>query len=329
MTGLLVSTYPAAPTEARQGSGSVDAYYRGLRSVEGIGSIELPVAADGSLVDEDAMLGRIDDSWGLVLTTVPGTRARLDRDPAFGLASTDASGRRDAIGFVHDVLATARRIDRALGRTAVRAVALVSAPTTAEDARAASGAALTDALTQVLQGDVDGRTLLVEHCDAVVPGQAPAKGYLSMADEVRCLAALREAGHENVGALVNWGRSALERRSVEGPVEHLRLAREAGVLSGLVLSGCAAVDGPFGPAWADAHTPPAPSRDQSGEPTSLLDDTEIARSLAETTHGTTHGTAHGTMIGIKVAARPRALGVEGRVELQRTTLRRVEAALSS
>lgn len=316
MTGLLVSTYPAAATEERQGPGSKDAYYRALRSVEGIGSIELPVAADGSLVDEDAMLGRIDDSWDLVLTTVPGTRARLDRDPTFGLASTSDTGRHDAIDHVRDVLATARRIDEALGRAAVRAIALVSAPTTADDPAAASAAAFRDALTRVLQDEWDGRTLLVEHCDAVVPGQVPAKGYLSIADEVSCLVGLRAAGHENIGVLINWARSAIERRSVDAPVEHLRLAREAGVLGALVFSGCAGSDGPFGQAWADAHTPPAPSEDQPGEPTSLLDDTEIARSLTETTDE--------TLLGIKVAARPRSLDVAGRVELQRATLRRVE-----
>lgn len=319
MTTLLLSAYPAAPDAQKFGAGALDDYYRGLRALDTVGSVELPVDGNGGLVGGADTLARVADGWDIVLTTIPGTRARLDHNPSFGLASTSPSGREAAVAFVHAVLDTARRIDQALGRRAVSGIGLVSAPRALPDPGTSSGANLAESLVQVLEDGADSRTLYLEHCDAPVRGHAPLKGYLSMPDEVDALCEARSAGHRNVSALVNWGRSAIEQRSVAGPIEHLRLAQAAGVLGGLVFSGCAAVEGPYGSAWADVHTPLAPGpEDEFGESTSLLSDAEIARCLELTNPD--------TLIGVKVAARP-ADGISERVRLQQATLARVWGAL--
>lgn len=318
MTALLLSAYPAAPDDRELGVGALDDYYSRLRALDGVGSVELPVDGNGAIVGGARTLARVAGHWDIVLTTVPGTRARLDHNGSFGLASTFRSGREEAVAFGRAVLEEARRVDETLGRRAVSGIALVSAPRASPDPDSSSGRALAASLMRLLDHGADGRTLYLEHCDSPVVGRAPIKGYLRMTEETDALAQVHAADHRNVSALVNWGRSALERRSVDSPVEHLRLAQDAGVLGGLVFSGCADVDGPYGPAWADAHTPFAPAPDDEfGETSSLLTDGEIARCLAVTTPE--------TLIGVKVAARP-GTGVAARVRLQQAMLGRIRRA---
>lgn len=321
MTGLLLSAYPAAPDEREFGVGAIDHYYSGLRTIPEPGSIELPVAADGSLLGGTDTLARVPPTWDIILTTIPGTRAGLDRNPEFGLASTSRLGREEAVEFMLAVQKTASRIDRVLGRRAVSGIVAVSAPPAFPDPNASSGAFLAESLIRVLDADADDRAIYLEHCDSPVSGRRPVKGYLGMSDEVDALSQVRAAGYRNIGALVNWGRSAIEQRSVNGPVDHLRLARAAGVLRGLVFSGCSDADGRYGHAWSDAHPPPAPDPGYpSGEVTSLLTNAEIRRCLAVLPPE--------TLIGVKVAARP-DLDVAQRVQLQRDTLGYLRTAVDA
>ncbi len=70
--------------------------------------------------------------------------------------------------------------------------------------------------------------------------------------------------------LINWGRSAIEGRSAATPLEHLAAASAAGVLSGVIVSGVATIDGDYGDAWSDTHAPAQPTMGCVGEPSSLL-----------------------------------------------------------
>src|SRR5665647_3065791 len=70
------------------------------------------------------------------------------------------------------------------GRPAVAAMQLHSAP----GGTGASSEALARSLEEVVTWDLAGADVLIEHCDALVPGRTAAKGYLSLADE---LAAVR------------------------------------------------------------------------------------------------------------------------------------------
>ncbi|HEY8752249.1 MAG TPA: DUF4862 family protein, partial [Arthrobacter sp.] len=51
-----------------------------------------------------------------VVTTIPGTAARLQQDPRFGLASTSAAGRHDALKFVRNAFKAVDRMNSHLGR---------------------------------------------------------------------------------------------------------------------------------------------------------------------------------------------------------------------
>ena len=149
--------------------------------------------------------------------------------------------------------------------------------------------------------------MLLEHCDAAVPGQPFQKGFLTVDEEIAALRTANACLGSPVAAVVNWGRSAIEGRSAAAPLLHAAQLRAAGLLRGLFLSGCSATEAEYG-AWQDTHMPPAPLA-----PGSLLDATAMREFLAQE-HGTTPA-----FTGIKVAIRPNDASVEARLALLRAT----------
>jgi len=130
--------------------------------------------------------------------------------------------------------------------------------------------ALQETLTEAASWDWCGTSLAIEHCDAFRTGQPHAKGFLELPDEITVAQDVTAGSSTRVGLTINWGRSAIDRRTPYAPAEQLVQARDAGVLLGLIASGATATDGPFGPAWSDSHAPMSADDPRSGEPTSLL-----------------------------------------------------------
>jgi hypothetical protein len=233
---------------------------------------EVPFSGSLHPHDEAWFLGELQPRDELVVTLLPGVVVRLASDADFGLASPDAAGRRRAIEFTRTALAAVRRANDNLGRRVVRAVELHSAP----GGGRASAAALRDSLAEIGEWNWGGAELLIEHCDAHVPGRPSAKGYLSFDDELDVIADLNASGHR-YGMLVNWARSAIEARSTSRPLEHISSALMAGLLRGFMYSGCTDRPDGRGGAWADFHLPPggADARQHS-----LLDAPAIAATRA-------------------------------------------------
>ena len=111
-----------------------------------------------------------------------------------------------------------------------------------------------------------GATLVIEHCDKYIPEQNPEKGFLSLESEIDVAS---EAG---IGIHLNWGRSAVEGRSADTAYEHVLEAGKRGVLDGIIFSGAGPEENQYGYSWIDGHLPA-----QADEPTSLMDEAEIAR----------------------------------------------------
>jgi hypothetical protein len=100
-----------------------------------------------------------------------------------------------------------------------------------------------------------------------VEGQVPAKGFLTLEEELDVLSSLDDA----VGLSLNWGRSVIEGRDVDRAMEHVRVAASSGRLRAYTFSGAAAVATDYGPAWADSHHPFAETDPPGyGEPASLM-----------------------------------------------------------
>lgn len=313
----IVGAYAASPSAQPWNPASEAEFLARVAALPELRGLEVPFT--GSLHrDEDWLFDHLDPAWDLVLTAIPGTVARVAADPEFGLASPRDAGRRAAVEFTATLRDAVHRAGDRLGRAAVLAVELHSAPT----ARA-SAAAFAASMDEIAGWDWAGAALTVEHCDAYRPDVPPQKGYLSLADELAVV-----AGNPAIaGVTVNWGRSAIEGRSAGTARQHIAETAAAGALAGLMFSGAAATDGPFGPAWLDAHLPPsaedAPSaRTGSFEPTSLLGPREIGQALAAA-----GGAAAFT--GVKIGVRPLDLPVPQRVAYLADALRMVDRIASA
>lgn len=284
---LIVGAYPAQPGELQE------QFYRGLAAISPIRGLELPYGPYGGT----GWPAGAPEGWSAVVTAIPGTMQRLGTNMAFGLASADAAGRREALDLAVGVRDYALRLQDA-GHE-VEAVELHSAPTGGASARW-----FEESLKEVLGWDWGPARVLIEHCDAPRPGASPEKGFLTFAEEVDIAVSLRAQGWEQVGVAVNWARSVIESGNPDTVVEHLSLGRDAGVLGGLVFSGCSPEETGFGYAWIDAHLPAVEV--QGAPPSSVLNRSEIDRCLA------TAGPL--PILGFKIGLGPEVLSPAERVE---------------
>jgi hypothetical protein len=302
---IYVSSYAAASSAVPWDRDAEAELFEGFFRLD-LAGLELPF--DGSLHARDgAWLQdrlRLRPNWRFVLTLLPGEMKRLKDDVHFGLASADKDGRRRALDFTEDARLAVGGLNAALGFKAVAAVEIHSAPRLGGSGARASLEAFAESLTDLRGRDWGGAELLVEHCDAAVPAHAPEKGFLRIEDE--CAAIGLSSGPTPARILINWGRSAIETRSARGPLEHLRRAREAGLLAGLFFSGATPGHPDYG-AWKDTHAPFSTSC-----PASLLTPDAAKISLGEA--------GELTYLGLKIQPLPATLGVAERLAMLRAGL---------
>lgn len=277
--------------------------YAGLAEM-GIAGLEQPYFGTWHRRDEGWLIGQIRPDWSLIVTTLPGTMDRLAPDKRFGLASADADGRRRAVDFIESARRATETLHRALGRRAVRAVMVHSAPRLGGSGAKSSLEGFADSLTDLRGRDWQGAKLLVEHCDAAVTGQPPDKGFLRIEDEA--LAVKLSSGATPAGLGINWGRSALETRSAEGPLEHIARAVQAELLGGLFFSGVTPDDPEFG-AWKDSHAPFSTTC-----PNSLLTPAAAKAALA--------AAGDCPILGLKLQTKPATMAVTERLAVIRDGL---------
>lgn len=312
---LILGAYAASPTAIAWDPAAEAGYLDRVAELPGVAGLEVAFTGqpdrDRPQLDLAARPG-----WVLVLSSLLGTVTRNAGDPSFGLASPAAEGRRAALDVVASLREETRRLNDVAGRRAVAAVEVYSAPS-----RRGTRQAFASSLEEVGGWDWDGASLTVEHCDAVRPDTIPQKGYLSLADEIQAVA----GNPAFAGVTINWGRSAIEGRSAATAVEHVTSAASAGALAGLMFSGAAAVPGPFGDAWLDAHLPPSGDSacpagdDDATEPTSLLGPAQLAETLAA-------AAGRQLFTGVKIGVRPRDMPPDLRLRYLRTAIRMVREA---
>lgn len=275
--GLTLGAYAAEPRRPALEGRAEERWYQALAAIDGASGLE--VFFRGSLHPEgpERLAALLPDGWHLVITALPQAVAGVQADPRYGLASADPEGRSAAVDDIRTLLAEAHRVDALLGRRAVRAVEVHSAPRAAGGV-AAGAEALARSLRE-LSDAAEGVPLVVEHCDADVPGRAPVKGFLPLAAEQEAVLSSIAAGVVAAQS-VNWGRSAIEGRSAHTPVAHIRQLLDAGTLAGVIFSGAPDRPGALGDAWDDVHNPLRVS-----DPASLLDEDGVRAALSAIGHG--------------------------------------------
>ena len=309
-TGFYIGSYATAPKKAPE---LEDEYYSGLAALAECAGLELGLTISGG-VDANhnsgeeqllAMLRRhgVPRKWSYVLTLVTSTMAAIDKDPHFGLASGDERGRRAAVEMGRLACSAVSRLNAVAGDGAVRFVELQSGPSVLAKAAAAgvssSAAALARSLRDLAELDWQGARLVLEHCDAH-DGVAPVKGLLPLAAELEALqeANAGQPASRRVLLTVNWARSVLETQDTTTAATHVAQARSAGLLGGIMFSGCSGVDGPYGQ-WKDTHMPHAKEGDVAHYAEgSLLTSAEMRRCFASA-----EGPGSFAYVGAKITCR--------------------------
>ena len=288
---LYAAASPAVPWDSRAEGALLD----GFEAMD-LAGLELPFT--GALHRDEAwLLPRLRPQWKILVTLLPGTMDRLKADPAFGLASADAGGRRRALDFAEEARRSVRRLK------GLAAVIVHSAPRLGGGARS-SLEAFAQSLTELRTRDWGGAEILVEHCDAFSPERAPDKGFLRIEDE--CAALRLSEGGAPARMLINWGRSAIESRSAAGPLQHLRRANEAELLAGLFFSGATPSHPDYG-SWKDSHAP-----FEASCPASILTPAAAKEALQEA--------GRVDYLGVKIQPLPVSLGTAERLAMIRAGL---------
>lgn len=310
--GLILSSYAAAPALDGWDPEAEAAFLHAAARLPGVSGLEIPFYPTGQLhkYDGDWFLEQVrhlPDHLAFVVTTIPDTMSRLDGSADFGLASLTAAGRQAAVARAATAAGAVRALNAKLGRPAVLAVHLFSAPRPVPHGvppGVAGIGPLAASLEQLAGFGWDGARAVLEHCDAATPGQTPVKGFLTLEEELEAVT----ASGTGTGVAVNWGRSAIEGRDGVAAFRHIRACLDSELLAGVVLSGCAPVATRFGEAWDDCHVPPAPV-----EPASLLTPAAI-RSVSAALDSASGGPKSEVYRGLKVSA-PRGSSVARRVAL--------------
>lgn len=304
--GYFVGAYATAPVTESWDPVIQAEYMDGLKAMPNVRGLEHPFTGELHGEDDDWFLANIDPQWDFVFTGMPGVMQRLGTDATFGLASRVEAGRHAALAFYEQARQAIHKLNRHLGRQAVTALFIHAAPRVT-DGDTPEAAALTESIKTLASWDWDGATLVLEHCDAKVTGQEADKGFMPLAIEIEAVTAANRGTSNPVGMCINWGRSALEARSGDGPVAHLEALRAAGLLRGLMFSGVSGQESPYG-AWRDTHMPPAQAFGiPAFEPCSLLTETEFRRCL------NVADPSELDLLGVKISVRPEGLTVAQRL----------------
>lgn len=259
---ILISAYMASPAHTHWDPALEGELLTAVCRLPGVAGLEVPWVGELHPHDAAWFLATVPATAALSLTPMPKVMARCARFPDYGLASPDVEGRSAALDDLRLLAADARRIT---GESAA-SVALVTLLTAPQGS--GHSASLARSLEELASWDWGGAQLVIEHCDAVTPGHPHEKGFLSLEHEIGAI----ETSQAPVSLWMNWGRSAIEFRDADAAAAQIGVAAASGHLLGLTLSGAAATDGPYGPAWADNHLPISSTDPGSG---SLLDDERV------------------------------------------------------
>ena len=261
-TKYVVGAYPASPAHSNWDPHLEREFFDTLSRDSRICALELPWLGSLHPHDDAWLIKNYPETFSAIITDIPFVMSRISQVNTYGLASRDKDGRRSALDDLHKLNDSIRKFNDSRQKRVVSVVEIHTAPRQIGEVNA-----LATSLEEITNWNWDGASLVIEHCDAWVDGQQPEKGFLALEEEIE---AIRLSG-AGVGIFINWGRSAIELRDGDRVVEQIAMARESGLLSGLIFSGASDRDGIFGSAWIDAHHPfQRNERHVYGDPLSLL-----------------------------------------------------------
>ena len=271
--GFIVGAYTSSPNLFSWNESSEKEFFEKFNYIDNVRGLEIPFWGETLHPnDDDIFLSLLNQEWEHVISCVPGTMKELELDPWFGLASLNEESRKKAIEFVDLACRATGKLVGHFGTNCVIAVELTSSPKTLPVSTKGSVEKLYESLREICRWDWHGTKLVIEHCDSYSEqNKAPQKGFLSLKDEIQAIIKINDEQNAQLGLTINWGRSAIEGRSVDEPENHVAYASNCGVLSGVMFSGVASSEESLYGAWRDLHAPPQKAFDiQHYEESSLM-----------------------------------------------------------
>ncbi|MBB1475780.1 DUF4862 family protein [Shewanella sp. SG41-3] len=251
----IIGAYAAAPSTQQWDQELEASYYQGLKLQSNIIGLEHPFVGKLHPYDDEWFLKNIDENWQFIFTSIPGVMRQIAKNPHFGIASTNETGRQAALAFYQQAQQAIFKLNNHLKREAVSFLKIHTAPKITENTQS-SIQALQTSLEAMQSWNWYGAKLVIEHCDAHIAGQEAEKGFMLLQDEMTAITHVNSKLNSDIGVSINWGRSAIETRNTDGPLQHTKQAYLSGLLKGIIFSGTSDIDGPYGQ-WKDTHMPPA------------------------------------------------------------------------
>jgi len=275
---FIIAGYTAAPTDATAAA----TYYDKLLRIAPADGLEFAWSGPQTPTQLDPVLRQLPAGWSITLNDIPATYRACVNNPKFGLASPDDAGRAEALGMLREIVTAIKTMNDRVGRQVVLAVEIHSAPGFDQRVLMPDAGAFQRSLEEAATYDWGDCAVIVEHCDAFVAHQKPAKGFLSLTEEMRVLSRL--AGSP-IGLGLNWGRSMIELRDADRVIDHVIEASGSGLLKAFTFSGTAAIKNVYGDAWLDSHLPFADTIDPDfAEPASGMTMAHAAQVLDHVEH---------------------------------------------
>jgi hypothetical protein len=321
----IVGAYATSPNLFSWDENSELVYFNLLKKLPSIRGLELPFWGESlHPFDDQWLLLNLDPNWENVLTCVPGTMKSLETNPRFGLASIDDNSRRKAIHFYRIAFNCINNLKSHFGNKSVIAIYITSAPFVNNNQVYADKENFVLSLIELASWDWGNTKLLIEHCDAYTnKNPNPQKGFLSFIDEIDSAIQVNKKYGSNFSIVINWGRSVIEHRNIDGPLKHLKYAIHNNVLGGLMFSGTTASDNNLYGAWSDLHMPPATFSDYKYfEPESLMTYENIQNTLAGCDSRAL------VCLGIKLLAMPVESSIKKRIGINRDTMYLLDRAMA-
>lgn len=321
----VVGAYATSPNLFSWDEKSELVYFNLLKELPSIRGLELPFWGESlHPFDDEWLLTNLDPKWENVITCVPGTMKYLENDLYFGLASKNEKSRTEAINVYSTAYKCVNKLKLKFGKKSVIAIYITSSPYHNDKQDYADKDSFISSLNELATWDWENTEILVEHCDSFSSKNTnPKKGFLSLSDEINAVKHANEIHSSIFGIVINWGRSVIEHRSVDGPIKHLKNAIKDKVLAGLMFSGTTASENNLYGPWSDLHMPPASySNFQYFEKDSLMSYENIKNTLAACDFSTL------TCLGIKLLAMPNDSSMEKRISLNKDTMNLLDQAIS-
>lgn len=249
----MTAAYSVSPTSQSWNTEVESKFYQLLKNVTGLQGLEHPFFGKLHQHDDDWFLDNIDPNWSIVFSGMPGVMNSLSKDPNFGIASDDQNGRQSALDFYRSACEAIIKLNSHFNNQMVPCIQIHTSP--ARKSAKSSMSSLSLSLQEMQSWDWSGAKLVIEHCDSYFASGASAKGFLSLDEEIEAVIQTNARTDSDIGFCINWGRSAIETRSVDGPLTHVKKLDSMGLLRGLMFSGVAAQDPIYGD-WKDSHMPP-------------------------------------------------------------------------